>query len=155
HVGPERPRGGAAVMADTMVPRLLGDERETLLLLLQYQRESLVRKVDGVSEEDARRRFVGSETSLLWLLKHVRSAEELWVSVRFASGAMFVRDDTVVPADTVASGVAAYRAQWAVTDDVVRGAASLGEACPGPHGKAPTVNLRWILAHLLEETARH
>jgi hypothetical protein len=38
-------------MADHKPPRLVRGEAETLHALLQYQRESLVRKVDGVDED--------------------------------------------------------------------------------------------------------
>jgi uncharacterized protein DUF664 len=55
-------------MPDVKPPRLAGGESETLLALLQYQRESLVRNVAGVDESAARRSPVGSGTSLLWLI---------------------------------------------------------------------------------------
>jgi hypothetical protein len=142
-------------MADLRPPKLAGDELTTLHALLQYTRESLVRKVDRVSDEDARRRFVASDTTLLWLLKHVRMAETLWVCERFADDGTRVPDDTVVESDTVADAVAAYRATWSVTDAVIFGAASLDEVCRGPGAGDPPVNLRWVLAHLVEETARH
>jgi hypothetical protein len=44
-------------VTDQKPPRLEGGERETLLALLQYQRDSLVRKVTGIDdllEETAR-----------------------------------------------------------------------------------------------------
>jgi hypothetical protein len=142
-------------MADLRPPKLAGDELTTLHALLQYTRESLVRKVEDVSESDARRRFVSSDTTLLWLLKHVRMAETLWVCERFANDGTVVPDDTVVESDTAADAVAAYRATWALTDAVIFGAASLDEVCRGPGAGDPPVNLRWVLAHLVEETARH
>jgi uncharacterized protein DUF664 len=123
--------------------------------LWQYTRESLVRKVDGVSDADARRRFVGSDTTLLWLLKHVRGAELRWVCERFANDGTVVPDDTVTANDTVAGAVEAYRATWLVTDAVVAAAGSLDDVCRGPDAGDPPVNLRWVLDHLLEETARH
>ena len=141
-------------MSDRRPPKLQGDERETLMALLQFQRESLVRKVDGVSEDDARRRLVASDTTLLWLVKHVGAAEVLWFAVRFAGDGSEVPDDRVQPDDTVAGAIAAYRATWAVTDASVAGA-SLDDPCRGTDAGDPPVNLRWVLAHLLEETARH
>ncbi|MBO0822671.1 MAG: hypothetical protein J2P27_02300 [Actinobacteria bacterium] len=38
-------------MTDLKPPRLAGAEREELLALLQFQHDSLIRKVDGVDEE--------------------------------------------------------------------------------------------------------
>ena len=142
-------------MSDRRPPKLQGDELATLHALLQYTRESLVRKVEGVSDDDARRRFVGSDTSLLWLLKHVRGAELRWVCERFANDGTVVPDDAVVASDTVVGAVEAYRATLAVTDVVVFAASSLDELCRGPDAGEPPVNLRWVLGHLLEETARH
>ena len=49
---------------DEKPPRAVG-EREILRAAWQYLRESLVRKAEGVSEEDARRALVGSGTTLL------------------------------------------------------------------------------------------
>jgi hypothetical protein len=142
-------------VADTKPPKFVADERATLLALLQYQRESLVRKVGGVSDEDARRPFVATGTSLLWLVKHVRGAEVLWAAHRFADNGTFVPDDTVMDDDTLAAAVHAYRATWPATDAIVLGAPSLDELCRRPAPGDPVVNLRWVLAHLLEETARH
>jgi uncharacterized damage-inducible protein DinB len=104
---------------DQRPPRLVGEERETLHALMQYQRESVVRKVDGLDEESARRRLVGSDTTLLWLVKHLAYAESLWIHHRFAGEDVAVTDDSLQPGDD------------------------------------PPVNLRWVLTHLLEETARH
>ena len=71
-------------MTDHYPPRVFGDERTTLVALLQYLRESVVRKVEGLSDEDARRSFVPTGTSLMWLVKHLARAEALWVLERFA-----------------------------------------------------------------------
>jgi len=142
-----------ACVTDRKPPRLAGTERETLLALLQYQRDSLIRKVDGVEEEAARRSPVGSGTTLLWLLKHLAQAEIRWVVMRFAGLDAALPADTVQPGDTVASVIAGYRAACAQADAVAR-TAGLDEPCRADDSGEP-VNLRWVLAHLLEETARH
>ena len=141
-------------MPDRKPPRLEGDERRTLHALLQYQRESLVRKVTGVSEEDARTPVVASGTTLLWLTRHMAHAESLWVLRRFAGRGVAPPRDAGEPGDTLAAAVEDYRRTWAVVDTVVSGAPSLEERCADVGGEAP-VNLRWVLMHLLEETARH
>jgi uncharacterized damage-inducible protein DinB len=138
---------------DQKPPRLEGDERQTVLALLQYQRESLVRKVTGVGDEAARQRFVGTGTTLLWLVKHMARAEVLWIQHRFAGHAIEVPDDSASSDDTVATAVLAYRGTWTRTDAVVA-AASLDDSCREV-GDEALVNLRWVLMHLLEETARH
>jgi uncharacterized damage-inducible protein DinB len=140
-------------MPDQKPPRLEGDERATLLLLLQYQRDSLVRKVAGVDDESARNRYVASDTTLLWLLKHMVRAETVWLRCRFAGADVDIPDDTVTPADTLSAAVDSYRATWATSDAIVA-SASLDDSCRQADGES-SVNLRWVLMHLLEETARH
>ena len=88
-------------MADEKPPRRAAGERETLLALLQYQRDSFVRKLTGISDADARREFVASGTTLLWLMKHMARAEDLWIEQRFAGQEPEILDDTVRPGDSV------------------------------------------------------
>ena len=140
-------------MTDRKPPRLSDDERTTLLALLQFQRESLVRKVAGLDEDDARRQLVPTGTTLLWLLRHLAGAELRWVADRFAGEDVDIVDD-VQPDDTIDSLTAAYREVWARVDTIVVAAPSLDTVCQDNQGLSP-VNLRWVLAHLLEETARH
>ncbi len=141
-------------MGDQKPPRLAGDERETVLALLQYQRNSFVKKVSGVSEEAARRSQMASGTSLLWLVKHMARAESLWLLHRFAGQEVVIEKDEVGPEDSVRSAIVAYQQTWMRTDAVVSDAQSLSELCREVGNEAP-VNLRWVLMHLLEETARH
>jgi hypothetical protein len=77
-------------------------------------------------------------------------AEIRWVVIRFAALDAALPDDTVQPDDTTASVIAGYRAASARADAVVR-TAGLDEPCR----EDDSINLRWVLAHLLEETARH
>jgi uncharacterized damage-inducible protein DinB len=140
-------------MVDVKPPRSFGDEREVLMTLLQYQRESLARKVVGVDDEAARRSPVNSGTTLLWLVRHLAVAERLWIIHRFAGG----QQPSLAPKasnDTVDSALAAYHQTWADVDAVIAATASLDQVSViGDDSGRPT--LRWILAHLLEETARH
>jgi hypothetical protein len=140
-------------MTDQKPPRLTAGERETLQALWQYHRDSLARKVAGIDEDAARRRLVGSDTTLLWLVKHCAGAEARWVLWSFAGQADQFRDDAVVPEDTLASVIDVYRDTWSRVDAVVA-AADLDDQCRAVSGD-DTVNLRWIVTHLLEETARH
>jgi uncharacterized damage-inducible protein DinB len=141
-------------MADQKPPRLAGGERDTLQALLQYQRDSLLRKVAGIDDGAARRRLVGSGTTLLWLIKHMARAETVWILCRFAGSDATVPEDTVEPSDTLAEAVKLYQATWSQTDAVISAESNLDAMCRRV-GDDPPVNLRWVLAHLLEETARH
>jgi hypothetical protein len=139
---------------DQKPPRSAGGERETLLALLQYLRDSMVRKVSGVDEMAARRSPVSSGTTLLGLTKHLTHAEFLWILQRFAGRDDALPDESVRPDDTLAGAVDAYRANWERVDSVVASAANLDQLCQAIGDGAPA-NLRWVLMHLLEETARH
>ena len=141
-------------MGDQKPPRLASDERDTVLALLQYQRDSFVKKVSGVSEEAARRSQLASGTNLLWPTNHMARAESLWLLQRFAGQDDVIKDDRLGPEDTVRSIIADYRQTWVRTDAVVAAAQNLNELCQNVGNEAP-VNLRWVLMHLLEETARH
>jgi uncharacterized damage-inducible protein DinB len=140
-------------VVDRKPPRLEGDERATLHALLQFQRDSLIRKVSGVDDAAARRSPVASGTTLLWLMKHIAYAEALWVLRRFTGDDVELPDGGVRDDDTLATAVDTYRA-ISVRVDAVVAAASLEESCRDVGDEAP-VNLRWVLMHLLEETARH
>jgi uncharacterized damage-inducible protein DinB len=139
---------------DRKAPRVHGGERETVLALLQYQRDSLAHKVSGVSDEAARRSPVASGTTLLWLVKHMAHAESLWILRRFAGQDIELPDEAVSPGDAVASAVEAYRTTWGRIDAVVAATPNLDESCRAVDG-GELLSLRWVLLHLLEETARH
>jgi hypothetical protein len=141
-------------VADEKPPRFEGDERETLLALFGYQRESLVRKVAGLDTSDAGHDVVPSGTSLLWLVKHLTRAEATWVLRRFAGLEVDLPDEEVRPGEDVPSAIAAYRAMSTRVDHAIRSASSLDAPCRALESPPPA-NLRWVVAHLLEETARH
>lgn len=138
-------------MADQRPPRFAGGERETLMALWRYHRESFVRKVSGVSDDDASRRLVGSDTTLLWLTNHLAGASRHWVENRFAGRA----EPPLAPSPTIAGAVAACEDTWRAIDRTIDGSDLDDLAREAVHGDADPVNLRWIVAHLLEETARH
>jgi hypothetical protein len=136
-------------VTDHKPPRLAGDDRSTVLALLQYQRDSFVRKLQGVADDSAQVPAVVSGTSLMWLAVHMARAEQIWVVQRFAGADL--PDDLAADPTTLTEAIAAYRRTQALVDGIVA-AASLDDRC---HDAEPPVNLRWILIHLLEETARH
>jgi hypothetical protein len=138
---------------DQMPPRAVGDERATLMTLLQYKRESFLRNVEGLTEEQARWSPVPSGTSLLWLVKHLAYAETVWILLRFDGQPLDLPDNELREDDRTEPLVAEYRRTWERVDAIVA-AADLDTVCTGCPGD-PSPDLRWILAHLLEETARH
>ena len=141
-------------MADLKPPRLAGaDERRTLAALTQYHRESVVRKLQGITEEAASQAVVPSGTSLLWIVKHLTRAELLWVCQRFAGRDITLPAEALEADDSIESVVGRYREAWSIVDEIVN-AASLDDPCRDV-GNETMVDLRWVVMHLLEETARH
>ncbi len=143
----------SVVVPDIKPPRLAGSEAEILRALLQYQRDSLLRKVADLDEAAARWSPVGTGTSLLWLVQHMARAEITWVLHRFAGDDVVVPGDQPGPGDTLQDVTARYRQAWQQADAVASGT-RLDELCRRPDADPP-VSLRWVLMHLLEETARH
>ena len=143
-------------MVDRKPPRLDVGELDTLLALLRYQRESLVSKVEGITPEQAAWSPVPSGTNLLWLITHMADAEVSWMVRRFAGLATdVIEEPPVASADgALIAAVTRYRATWDETDALVAVASGPEARCAGDDTQPP-VTLRWVLAHLLEETARH
>jgi hypothetical protein len=140
--------------ADHNVPAIVSGERDTLLAFLGYLRTSVDRKLVDVSEDDARRRFVASSTTLLGVVKHLTSVEVYWVQRRYAGSDVARRDDgfDLEPTDTVASVRHAYAEAARQSDAILADCLDLDRPLAlGRHG----LTARWMLTHLLEETARH
>jgi hypothetical protein len=133
---------------DQKPPRLSTDERDTLLTMLQFQRDSLVRKVTGVPTGSADASPVDSGTTLLWLVRHLTEAELMWIEGRFAGSDL--PPELAAVADTLDAAVEAYRDTWARVDAIVA-TSDLEDTCR----RGEPANLRWVLTHLLAETARH
>ena len=150
----EDPTPYAAGMADHKPPRLDGGERDTLLALLNYQRESVIRKVADLDVRSATLSPVASGTTLLWLILHLARAEVTWVQFRFAGMDAEIPDDAPTTGQALANAVVTYREVARSSDRIVLDAPSLDEICRRADAPEP-VNLRWVLMHLLEETARH
>lgn len=137
-------------MTDTRPPRGFDDDRSLLLGMLEYHRMSLVSKADGLSDEQARWSPVPSGTSILWLLDHLAFVDHVWFEVRFAGVGEIGSPPVSTTLDEARSRVAD---SWKVVEGVVA-AAALDDLCRGDSGGEP-VDLRWILTHLIGETARH
>ena len=144
-------------MADIRPPSVNGDERETLVTFLDYLREAVITKVLGVGEEAARQGGVGSGTSLLWLVKHLTAVEWNWFAWSYAGEDRPLEDDEapVADEDSTAGLVAAYRAAAAHSNGIVAGCADLGRPGPRTLRETEPPSLRWVLVHMIEETARH
>src|SRR5450631_1663285 len=80
-------------VTDRKPPRVEADELATLQALLQYQRESLVRKIEGLTPAQASWSPGPTGTNLLWLVTHMADAEQTWMVRRFAGLATDVGEE--------------------------------------------------------------
>jgi hypothetical protein len=127
---------------------------------LDEHRGALNDCLDGLTEEQVRRRLVPSQTTLLGLVKHATFVEKVWfeeaitcrsraeIGLPATSDESFVLDDD----DTIATVLRTHREACEASrratsslglDDIVRG-----------HWRGP-LPLRWVYLHVLRELAQH
>jgi uncharacterized damage-inducible protein DinB len=129
---------------------------ETLTAMLDWLRLSLYDKLDGVEEEDARRRLVPTETTLLGLVKHAAIVEATWFRYRFVGEEDPYGDDEgfeLDDSDDVSTVLALYRTECDKSRAAIQRASPDDAAARDLRGMA--YNLRYILIHMIEETSRH
>ncbi len=136
-----------------------GTELTTLLGLLQRQQDLVAWKLQDASEEVLRSTTTPSGASLHGLVRHLTNVERSWLRDVFAGQDGLTYDWTeddpdgewqVPPGQTMTDLLADYRTESRRCDDVIRSSTSL-DAVSGTRD----MSLRWILLHLVEETARH
>jgi hypothetical protein len=139
------------------------NERDALAGFLDRQRDALVRKVQGVSDVDARRTPTASSLSLLGLVKHSAVWEARWFQGVVAGRPLpdgWPEQESPIPdedfllddGDTVEQWVARYE-EAAETSRQIVAAMDLDQSCA--RTDVIDCNLRFVLLHLIEETARH
>ena len=141
------------------------DERTTLLAFLDYQRAVLARKVEGLTDEQARwAACPPSDLTLLGLIRHMADVERSWFRRSllaedappiFYGAAHPSGDDDgdfhPPPGATVTEALARLRVEIDVANRNIA-AASLDDI---ERRERSTYSLRWILVHMIEEYARH
>ena len=134
------------------------DERSVLLGYLAFHRVVLARKVEGVTDADARRAvFPSSAISLLGLIRHMTDVERWWFrrvqQAEDVPGIFGDDEEWRVPADaTVAATLQYYWDEIAVVDAFLANA-DMDHLDENPAGSAHT--LRRLVVHMIEEYARH
>jgi uncharacterized damage-inducible protein DinB len=123
---------------------------------LTHLRESAIFKLEGLDAEQLRWRPTPGANSLGAIVLHLGYAERLWVRVIFAGERMDMawraRMFELPPGWSVDDVVAFYRSETAAADAVLDGAASFD--LPS-RGEIRPTTLRWVVTHMIEETARH
>ena len=138
-------------------------ERETLEGFLDWYRAVVERKVDGLTLHDAKRVVTPTGMSALGVLKHLGWAERGWFRETFAGEDVEVIDGdgdnspefAISDDETVESVIGFYRAEVEESRRVFRVAPSLDALSAKEALYRGHVTLRWIIVHMLEETARH
>jgi uncharacterized damage-inducible protein DinB len=138
------------------IVRPVGDERDALLTFLAHERHVLLIAAYGLSDEQAQLRPTVSDLSIQFLLEHMASTERTWASM--VQGVTRQPDDE--QSKTLGMAVADYRDAIAATDAVIEAVDDLDQVVPLPEGArwAPpdsVWSVRWVLLHLIHETARH
>lgn len=138
-------------------------ERETLEAFLDYLRDAMVRKARGVSEEDARRRFVPSVTTLGGLIKHLRWVEQGWFAEQVGQlpdlpTPPWTDDDPdadfrLEPDEKLDDVIDEYLRQCERSREIAA-KYDLDQTFRRPNGKH-AISLRWVYVHMIEETGRH
>jgi hypothetical protein len=150
-----------------LVPPVV-DERACLLSYLDQQRDGIRYAAHGLSDEQARARTCASELTPGGLIKHAALVEQAWVGfVESGDSSVFVADYDwadgfrLLEGETLA-GVLSFSADVARhTEKIVTDLPDLGAALPATAPGIPWIpaglvwSPRWVLLHLIEETARH
>ena len=143
-------------------PREAG-EREMLGAWLDWQRDTLAWKCEGLSAEQLRERSVPpSSMSLLGLVRHMSEVERAWfrrtLGGEDAPPIYYSDDNRDGDFDDVdTADVAAAFATWRAECELARKAAAAAPSLEvvGVQRTGRRVSLRWILVHMIEEYARH
>jgi Protein of unknown function (DUF664) len=149
----------------TDVP-LAADEATTLLGFLEYHRETLLVKIDGLSAAQLGQSLPPTSMTLAGLVKHLACDEDGWFHEVFAGNDMpepwssidweadpdwewhsAIGEDPASLLDVWHTSVA--RAKAAVAG------ASMDQLSMKSSRAGQPFSLRWIVAHMIEEYARH
>jgi hypothetical protein len=137
----------------------VADERDALLTFLGVQRAALRAAVFGLTDEQARSHPAASALCLGGLVKHAARTERRWVVAGIAGrplpGLWPIKDwpaDFALTEQETLEGVLGYYAETAaLTVEIVSAISDLGQ----PSAVNPEQSARWVLFHLIQETARH
>jgi uncharacterized damage-inducible protein DinB len=148
-------------------PDTTGDELTMLTQFLDYHRATLVQKVSGLDRGQLATRLEPSALTLAGLVKHMALVEDGWFG-RVLLGREHVEPWASVdwdaepdwefhtavddePEDLLALYAdACQRSRVAVAD-----VGDLDRVAARPSRSGESFNLRWIMLHMIEETARH
>jgi uncharacterized damage-inducible protein DinB len=148
-------------------PETHATERDALAQYLDYQRETVLLKADGLSKEQLAQKIPTSGLTLAGIVYHLALVEESWMEERFSGLPLRepwdhvdwdsdpdweFRTATTLDPDEVRQR---YRDACERSRAVAAKADGLDQVSVSPFGNEQYFTLRWVLLHLIEETARH
>ncbi len=136
-----------------------GDERAQLQWFLNMQRDMLLWKLEGLSDNELQQTHPPSTLSLIGLVKHLTRVERSWLQQDLLGPDIISFDGPadewhLEPGETCDSIIDDYRVAIRKSDEIVAQTA-LETTLADPHPLQKGVTLRWALFHMIEETARH
>ena len=148
-----------------MVPPV-ADERAALVGFLAQQRYVLRLTAYGLTEDEAWASPTAGTLTIGGLLKHAAAVEEYWIELMMQRPVAsdpedYGRDFRREPTDTLAAALHRYASVAQHTEEAIAGIADLNQPVPVPPGvpwfpdDVDAWSVRWVLLHLIEETARH
>ncbi|HVV10812.1 DinB family protein [Amycolatopsis sp.] len=150
--------------------RPVTDERDGLLAFLAQQRHVLRTAAYGLTDEQARRAPSRSALSVGGLIKHVAATERGWLDVLLQRERpesppgvrdLYSGDFQLTQGETLAEVCARYERVARETEAAIAAIPDLGRPVPVPKGvpwfpaDVEAWSVRWVLLHLIQETARH
>jgi uncharacterized damage-inducible protein DinB len=143
----------------------VANEREGLLAFLAQQRYVVRLAAYGLTDEQARATPSASAFSLGGLLKHLALVERNWAAIiqQRSQGSVdeYMNNLRLGPEETLASALETYAQAARETDAVIASIDDLGQPVPVPKRvpwfpqNVEAWSVRWVLLHLIQETARH
>jgi uncharacterized damage-inducible protein DinB len=162
--GPARVGDHEGMTDDRTMPASNAGERDMLEGWLEFHRQTLARKCEGLTDKQLRTAAVEpSELTLMGLVRHMAEVERIWfrkVLTDEACGPIWFSDGDpdgefhLTDADTWDEARATWQSEIATARANAAGA-GLDDLARGRtrHGESPS--LRWIYTHMIEEYARH
>jgi uncharacterized damage-inducible protein DinB len=148
-------------------PDTRAGEREALAQYLDFLRETILLKAEGLDKDQLAQKIPTSELTLAGILYHLAMVEEVWLENRFLG--LPEREDwinvdwgkdpdwefrtaTTLAPDTLRQR---YRDACERSRQAAAQATSLDQLSAVKLRDGSHFSLRWVLLHLIEETARH
>ena len=137
-------------------------EKEMLQAFLQQNRAIMVWKSEGMTDAEARQAPFASDTSMTGMLRHLAVVERWWFREFFAGEKVDHGFDFDTDPDsewhfdgteTLAAAIEDYKAAVDESNAIIDRAEP--DDLSALDRKGEHFSMRWILIHMIEETARH